>query len=104
MTIWIVGENTFVDILVEPHLAQTYTICANDPAELGEIAQIAPQPIFKTVHGCKFEWAVHLPMKRVLPDSWNFLDRKQSYLTERLEKPISPHPTQWYWEACRVYD
>lgn len=104
MTVWLQGDGNLIDVLVEPHLGETFTVCANSLDQLAEIAKIAPEPPFEPIHDCKFNWAVHVPMNRVMPKGWEFLEHKHRYSAEQLEKPISPFAAEWYWEACRIFD
>ena len=43
-------------------------------------------------------------MNHVMPVGWDFLTQKYMHKSETLPFPMSPYPTEWYWEAVREYD
>ena len=104
MTIWLLADGNPVDVVIEPHLGETFTVCAHSAAVLEPLVELAPEPAFETVFDTKFKWAVHIPMHRVMPDGWEFLDSARTFTIERLVAPISPNPAQWFWEAAKVFD
>ena len=104
MTLWLLQDGYLVDVVVEPHLGEVYTVCADSLEILEPIIEISPEPAFNPILNSRFKWAVHVPMNRVMPEGWDFLGLRYAFKSEKLAAPISPNPVEWYWEAVKVYD
>lgn len=103
MTIWILEDGNIVDVVMEPHLGDTYTICAHDKSVLEPLMKVASEPAFETIPGSTpFKWAVHMPIYRVMPEGWKFITSSNAHKTERLEEPVSAYPREWSWEAVQL--
>ena len=49
MTFWLLDNGEPVDVLVEPHLGETYTVCADAIETLEPLIEIIPEPPFSPI-------------------------------------------------------
>lgn len=99
MTVFVIDEFDFVDVVGEPHLSGVVTVRSGNLDSLLPLRMFCPEPPFQPLDGL-FNYAVHVPMMGFKLSPFSSMLTPESI--EELEYPISPTSLLLRWQAIRV--